>query len=254
MSALSLIRLQPDGAALAAWAARAGVPAFQDDLGYAVHAATKAVFGDLAPKPFAVRMRNRELEVIGYSAASPADVGRVVDLQSHDETASQAIGLHTMVVKPMPTDWRPGERFSFECRVAPIVRSRRVQAGKVVELDVAHHSLVGPGQQPPSRDAAYAAWLAREFERFGAARLRGYAPFAFRLTSTARRTSGDVGRLAVKGLVPDLVARGELEVASADGMVQLLTRGLGRHRSFGYGCLLLAPRGVLYTGRSPADG
>ncbi len=252
MNQLSLIRLRPDGAGLASWATRAGVRAFQDDLGYAVHAASKAVFGDLAPKPFAIRTRDREFEIVGYAAATAAEIRRVAELHGHDEWAAQALGLHTMDVKAVPTDWQAGERFSFECRVAPIVRSRRVEADKVVEVDAAHPALVEPGGKPLTRDEAYAAWLAEELQRFGAAKLTGYQPFSFRMTSSVRRTSASTGRHSVKGVVPDLVARGELEVFSPQGFTDLLARGVGRHRAFGYGCLLLAPRGVLYPGRPRA--
>ena len=44
--------------------------------------------------------------------------------------------------------------------------------------------------------------------------------------------------------MPDLSVRGELQVQDAAAFDGLLARGLGRHRSFGYGCLLIAPAGA----------
>ena len=70
---LSFVKLHPDGAALARWAAAAGVAAFRDDLGYAAHAASKAVFGDLAPKPFALRTMAGRLEMVGYTEACASE-------------------------------------------------------------------------------------------------------------------------------------------------------------------------------------
>lgn len=249
---LSFVKLLPDGAALARWATAAGVAAFRDDLGYAAHAASKAVFGDLAPKPFALRMKEDRLEMVGYTPASAGELARVPSMQTHDNAAARALGIDAMVVKSMPTDWAAGERFSFECRVVPTRRTRQAVSGRYIEVDAAVPEVdPKPGQAPDrDRDAAYGAWLAKELARFSAARLTGFSPFAFRLTATARRTHAQASpgaRRTTKGLVPDLVARGELEVVSPEGFRQALTRGLGRHRAFGYGCLLLAPRGVLHA-------
>jgi CRISPR system Cascade subunit CasE len=263
VAALTLVKLRPDGAALARWAAASGVAAFRDDLGYAAHAASRAVFGDLAPKPFALRLKAGGLEMVGYCAASVDELSRVACLQTHDDAAAHALGVDGMVVKSMPLDWAAGERFSFECRVVPTRRTRQSLSGRYVELDAAIPDS-GPESDSEAafdRDAAYSAWLSRELSRFSAARLTGYSPFAFKLTPTARRTqadqsnhatqrsSGAGARRPARGLVPDLVARGELEVVDPSGFREALRRGLGRHRAFGYGCILLAPRGVLYAAR-----
>ena len=245
---LSLVKLSPDVLALARWAASVGIPAFKDDLGYAAHAASKAVFGDLAPKPFALRAKASRLELIGYTSATVAELGRVASMQTHDEAAALALGVDGMVVKAMPMDWAAGERFSFECKVVPTRRTRTATSGRYVELDVALPEEDSELGVYIDRDAAYSGWLTKELERFSAARLIGFAPFSFELTPTARRTHAERGaRQTARGLVPDLVARGELEVIDPAGFQEALKRGLGRHRAFGYGCLLLAPRGVLYT-------
>jgi CRISPR system Cascade subunit CasE len=264
VKSLSLVKLQPDGAALARWAAASGVAAFKDDLGYAAHAAAKAVFGVLAPKPFALRAKAGGLEMVGYSGASMGELSRVASLQTHDDAAAHALGVDRMVVKPMPIDWAVGERFSFECRVVPTRRTRLAVSGRYVELDAAVPESGSESETDCDRDAAYSAWLSKELARFSAARLTAYSPFAFRLTPTARRThapqgsSGPGARRTARGLVPDLVARGELEVVDPSGFHEALKRGLGRHRAFGYGCLLLAPKGVLYAApavkRRPPDG
>ena len=40
---------------------------------------------------------------------------------------------------------------------------------------------------------------------------------------------------------PDAVMRGILTITDAEAFFNLLTRGVGRHRAFGYGMLLLRP-------------
>ena len=154
-----------------------------------------------------------------------------------------------MVAKAMPTQWREGERLSFEVRVAPVVRSRSARPDAIVEVDAAYHASLA-GEAPGDREQAYGRWLQRELARGGAAALQGWRSHAFGLTRVARRAqaeAGVVGRSLSQGLLPDLTVRGELTVGDGAAFAALLARGLGRHRAFGYGCLLLAPAGVLHS-------
>ena len=252
---LSLLRLTPDLALLSRWATSTQQRALQMDLGYALHAATQATLGSLAPRPFAVRQRQGGRdgvidELVGYVAAAPADLQRAVQLAPADTLAADAIGLDTLAVRAMPTQWRSGERLSFEARVAPLVRSRTARAGAVVEMDAAYHPSLAD-ERLGDRDTAYGAWLARELQRGGAATLSAWSTHRFQLTPIARRSQardGRAGRNLAQGLLPDLTVRGELAVADSSTFAALLARGLGRHRAFGYGCVLLAPAGALHPG------
>jgi CRISPR system Cascade subunit CasE len=251
---LTLLRLTPDLHRLSRWAATTRQTALQVDLGYALHAATQATLGALAPRPFVVRQREHQAsvvpvhELVGYVAATQAELERAAQLPPPDPLAAAAVGLQTLDARTMPAQWRNGERLSFEARVAPLVRSRTARAGAVVEIDAAHHRSLA-GDTPGDREAAYGAWLARELQRGGAATLASWATLRFQLTPIARRSQtrdGMTGRNLSKGLVPDLTVRGELLVVDGAAFNALLARGLGRHRAFGYGCLLLAPAGVLH--------
>lgn len=248
---LHLLRLMPDMAALARWVAATGQRALEQDTGYALHAALCAAFGHAAPKPFALLERPGSLQLIGYSrqpaellerALSQADIS--------DPGAAAALGLsqpQSAVIRPLPSNWRAGEQLSFEVRVAPVVRSRRQAGGGYPEVDVAFHpefatSVLG------DREAAHRAWLARELGRAGAASLVSARALSFRLSPIARRhaeAGGQrSGRKTQSGLLPDLTVRGQLQVKDPAAFDALLARGLGRHRSFGFGCLLLAPPGA----------
>lgn len=256
MTGLTLLRLQPDMARLARWAQRGGLRQVAADPGYALHAATRAALGDLAPKPFALRQRAGLAELVGYTAASVDQLARACALDAHDPDAASALRLHDHVAKPMPADWRVAERFSFEVRVAPVVRSRSQTPGSYVEIDAAYHPdyAAVPGDRP----AAHAAWLRAQLGRQGAADLLSHETVSFQLTDTVRRTQvsldgreapvGKRGRGARSGLLPDLTVRGELQVADAASFAALLARGLGRHRTFGFGCLLLAAPGAFHRG------
>ena len=255
MTELSFLRLQPEMARLSRWARGSGLRDAAADLGYAVHAATRAALGDLAPKPFALRQRAGATELVGYVAASVDHLTRACALDAHDPEASAALGLHGAIAKPMPTDWRVGERFSFEVRAAPIVRSRAATPGRYVEIDAAFH----PDYASPCGDRAtgYGAWLRVQLGRNGGAELVTHETVSFQLADMVRRTQaagnankgdGDANgnRHSRRGLLPDLTVRGELRVIDGPAFASLLARGLGRHRSFGFGCLLLAPPGAFH--------
>jgi len=247
-SPLLMLRLLPDMQRLARWAAAARQQALRDDAGYALHAALKATLGAAAPKPFALLERPGSLQLIGYTCATPAEIDRAIGLAPvSDHMASQALGLDRpadIVVKPMPADWRADEVMSFEVRIAPVVRSRQPD-GTYPEVDAAFHSLFTDGTAG-DRGAAYGRWLARELARGGAASLGPWRMLSQQLTPIARRArhAESSGRQTLGGLLPEITARGQLRIDDGDAFHTLLARGLGRHRSFGYGCLLLAPSGA----------
>lgn len=248
---LQLLRLLPDLAALARWVAATGQRALQDDTGYALHAALRASLGELAPKPFALLERPGSLQLIGYSCRSTEALElALAQAQTTDPGAARALGLDqpaNTVIKAMPTRWREGDRMSFEVRVAPVVRSRQQSGGGYPEIDVAFHP-DHAADVGGSREAAHRAWLERELGRGGAASLLAARVLSFRLTPIARRHAQAAGRRSGRstqqGLLPDLCVRGQLQLNDPVAFNALLARGLGRHRSFGYGCLLLAPPGA----------
>lgn len=248
---LQLLRLVPDMAALARWVAATRQRALQDDTGYALHAALRATLGELAPKPFALLERPGSLQLIGYSRRSPEALAMAIaQAPTTDPGAAAALGLAeggSALIKPMPAAWRAGERLSFEVRVAPVVRSRQQPGGGYPEVDAAFHPDYAAAAGG-DREAAHRAWLARELARGGAAALQVARALSFRLAPMARRyaqPASPVGRRPTQqGLLPDLVVRGQLQVGDPAAFDALLARGLGRHRSFGFGCLLLAPPGA----------
>lgn len=234
---LTLVRLRPDLAALARWARHAEVPLTPDDPGYALHVALRAVLGALAPQPWLLRSRAGGVELLGYSAAAPEELQDAAGLPAADDLAGQALRADGLEARAMPQTWRAGAQLSFETRVRPVGRCS--EGGR--ELDFAVMRLAQ--LEAVDREAAYEAWLVREFSRSGAVELIGCHLTKFRRVRSARRTQGPQRTVAwIEG--PDVLMRGELRIADPEAVPAFLSRGLGRHRAFGFGCLLLAPRGV----------
>jgi CRISPR system Cascade subunit CasE len=234
---LTLVRLLPDLVALARWARQAEVPLTADDPGYALHVALRAVLGALAPQPWLLRSRAGRLELLGYSAAASEELQDAARLPSADDLAGQALGARRLQARAMPQAWRAGAQLSFETRVRPVGRCSRDR--RELDYAVLRHSQT----EAVDREAAYHEWLAREFARSGAVELIRCQVTSFRRVRSARRTQGPRRTVAwIEG--PDVFMRGELRIADAEFVLAFLSRGLGRHRAFGFGCLLLAPRGV----------
>ena len=143
--------------------------------------------------------------------------------------------------KPMPTEWTAGKRLGFETRIRPIVRKARGSCRPSAEQDAFQQEAdtYPKGEMPFSREQVYAKWLAGQLERSGGARLELEQT---RLVSFQRaRSFRKRHSRYVEG--PDAVMRGTLTITDPEAFARLLANGIGRHRAYGYGMLLLRPPG-----------
>lgn len=155
--------------------------------------------------------------------------------------------LDGLMSKPMPQDWRTGQRLGFDVRVRPIRRLRRaldgtksaIAPGKEIDAFLLEALREHPGapdgmeKQGRTRQAVYLDWLN---ERFGGAAIldrRACRLARFRRIRVAR------GHRETEG--PDATLHGILRVADPAAFAARLARGIGRHRAYGYGMLLLRP-------------
>lgn len=243
---LTLINLIPDRDAFALWSSRharfnhrsfdGGMP----DTGYAWHGLLRSVFGSATPKPFVDRMALRSNKLLGYVESTP---NALIMNSEIEPLAGRAIGLEGLRATEMPDRWRAGQDLSFEVRVRPVVRTRRqARTGKHDEMDAAVHAALD--DPDITRAQAYRVWMEKELGRDGAATLQEIKTLAFRRTRVVRRNQGE-DRKAVPIEGPDLWVCGHLKIRTPDAFDALLRRGLGRHRAFGFGCLLVGRPGIL---------
>ena len=232
-----LIHLSPDLNRLLPWAQRQGLipDRGQGDLGYAFHAALRAAFADLAPQPFSFRSGQGLLAYTTQAKAMRTAVAvatpEVANMLGLDATP-QSPGL---LIRPFPTTWKVGQLLSFEVRVRPVVRKDDK------ELD----AFLSAAQRMPdvvlSREAVYADWLKRQFGEV--ATLHEVRMTEFSLSTVVRRVAMQVegGRPKRPVQGPDAVFTGNLQVRNDAAFAALVARGIGRHRAFGFGMLLLKP-------------
>ena len=210
------------------------------ELDYLLHSQLYELFGNnLAPKPFAVTSTTGpRLDVLGYSD-EPATT-----LQQHAQAkvlplVYQTVDWDAFASKPMPSHFPVGSRFRFRVRTCPVVRkgrgSQAHKAGAEVDVFLCEVERHGP-EARLDRNTVYADWMRGEMQRLGGAECTDVRVTAFSLSKFLRR---DKERKGFRIERPDVVFEGALEVTDAEAFQRTVRRGIGRHRSFGFGMLLL---------------
>lgn len=234
-----MIDLPLDAARLMRFAHRQGHgQSAGEDFGYAAHAWLAATLGDQAPKPFRLLENRQGLRMLGY-AGQPIEA-----LTEHARIFAEPDALSVCAWadaagKAMPDRWQPGRRLGFELRACPVSRAERERDVYLVAVSRADAA----GTQPPSRPQVYAEWLGRQLTREGAARVapNGIDLIGFQRVRSQRLDHGSGGSRHRSIERPDALFAGELTIDDPDVFGRLLTRGIGRHRAFGFGMLLLRP-------------
>lgn len=233
-----LMRLQPDSVALAAWATRHGVLSPDGDYGYALHGLLSAAFGEQAPRPF--RYMGNKQGLLAYTLENLETLRQHASLATPD--VARALGLDALDARPFPSAWKEGQTLGFEVRARPVVRAKDGRERDAF-LHAADAIPAAEGDGIAQRALIYGDWLAKHFAVDGAAKIIQAQMEEFRLTRVLRKAgTGENGKRkshAVTG--PDAVFKGQLQVGNPDAFARLLARGVGRHRAFGFGMLLLKP-------------
>lgn len=251
---LHMIRADLDVKAFHRWASERGLIARNTfDEGYALHHLLVQSFGcDLAPRPFRViiprpeRGRQRRGIIYGYAKCDAAAL-RDAAMTYACPLQSQVLPAARLCSKPMPTTWSTGQRLGFEVLVRPVVRpkNRRLnpcrskggprQPGAETDVWQWEAEKHPRGEMERSREQVYTAWLAARLAGHGAALEPGTRLASFQRVRTVRKRRAR----ATEG--PHAVLQGTLTITDADAFARLVAHGIGRHRAYGYGMVLLRP-------------
>lgn len=236
---LHLLRLRPNMTQLMRWAAeRKILPLDEGEPDYALHALLSAAFGAFCPQPFMLLRENgKGPTLLAYSPHSGAALA--AQATAADVMVAAAIGLNSLECKPMPERFAIGRTLGFTVRVRPTVRiDREGNRDKVREVDAWLAALRDTAPNgAPARAEIYADWL-RTRLTVGGASAQHLVLESFHLSHVYRRDAGRRLR-CVNG--PVAVFHGRLAVHDPERFAELLARGVGRHRAFGFGMLLLRP-------------
>jgi CRISPR system Cascade subunit CasE len=243
------VPLRPDKLALAA--RRRGIPLRDLDEGYLVHCILREIWQSLAPAPFVLRMSARCLDAWGY-AGVPSDA-LAEHARAFADPALLAIidGLDQISSKEIPL-FHVGRRVGFILRASPVVRLAKdrgpLRAGAEVDAFLARCLDVGPDVEV-SREDVYGDWLVKRFgdPASAGARIQRVRVAAFSRDRIVRRTQGEPGTRNARRLErPDVRFEGEVVVNDGQQFRRYVRRGVGRHRAFGFGALILVPPGTSY--------
>ncbi len=239
---LYLMHTQPAPQRLAAWAARHRLLDKEGDLGYALHALLRAAFGEQASQPF--RYLDAEQGLLAYTRLGATELAQRAALADPDAAAALGLGQTSrhggMSVRSFPTQWAVGHALGFEVRVRPIIREGKT--GR--ERDAFLAAIEKAAGQRLDRSQVYVQWLRDLLARQGGAELIDASMIRYQLLGVTRKSqkgsADDVRRSRLVG-GPDAVLAGQLRVTDPQAFAQLLAQGVGRHRAFGFGLLLLRP-------------
>lgn len=236
-----MIDLPLDAARLMRFAHRQGhALAAGEDFGYAAHAWLAATLHDLAPKPFRLMENRHGLRMLGYTQ-QPVEALIEQARAFAEPDAASVCDWPAAAGKAMPDYWQSGRRLGFELRACPISRAQRERDVYLVAVSRA----VETGTDAPSRPQVYAEWLCSQLRRDGAATVAATAIdlIGFQRIRSQRRghSAGGIKRHTVER--PDALFSGDLAIGDPDAFARLISRGVGRHRAFGFGMLLLRPPG-----------
>lgn len=237
---LHLIEMPLSLSKLHSWAGPRNIGHGLFDEGLVLHHLLDEAFGPAVLQPFRllVAPRARAGTLYAYSAV-PAEELRATAAPVLGPSEAEALSLDAMrsIARPEIT-WRKGLRLGFDLKCRPVVRlasplkGTDTQFPKGAEVD-AFLSETLRNDHARAREEVYLDWLAARLEP-----VANLERDASRLHQFRRVRSRRGGR-RVEG--PEAVIHGTLTVRDPKGFAGLLARGVGRHRSYGYGMLLLRP-------------
>lgn len=241
MKPLFMLELEFDVVALYRFLHTQGLSGREDDteLGYGVHAWLGAAFGDLAPKPWRLLMdKHRPPRILGYASHDASALQqRVVEFA--EPSVLQVCPEPQLMIasRSMPT-WEKGRKLGFQTLVCPI--GRKARSGIEKDLFLIHADSQS-GNDGLSREEIYCDWAKQRFNDYSVTvdymRLAG-----FRLVKQIRQTQSAKGERVLRQIVrPQALLEGELTIEDPNRFARLLRHGVGRHRAFGYGMILLRP-------------
>jgi CRISPR system Cascade subunit CasE len=243
---LNMVRLEVDQRKLFGFAKSRNIPLSASDPGYALHCLFTEVFGPgYSPKPFAGQKATGPLlTVLAYTPFTKEELEKQAQTFSKPEKYAH-IDWNGLAVKPMPSQWLPGSKFAFEVRVCPVERKSNAgqfnrQKGAEMDVFLCH---VWKHGKDMDRGTVYERWASVQIEKTQpgkrpAAKVLEIKTRGFRRVKFIRR---DRDRNANVKERPEAFLTGILEIVDPDAFKDLIRRGLGRHRAFGFGMLLLKP-------------
>jgi CRISPR system Cascade subunit CasE len=268
MTALTMLRVPVDLNALAryaddrSWTKRTRNGHENDagfDEGRALHHVLDEAFGPGALRPFRLLSARDEARgsIYAYTSQTEVEIRDALSAAAQPE-ATRILSLDRLDFREMPAIWTTGRRLGFDVRIRAIVRikgelpnprhpSKPYQPGSELDAFFVEAQRNHPNSRPaivdgeamPSgilaagrtREVVYRDWLAARFGDAAMLDPEHTTMQKFHRTRVARAGGFLEG--------PDAVFHGALTITDPVAFAGLLANGIGRHKAYGYGMLLL---------------
>jgi CRISPR system Cascade subunit CasE len=220
------------------------------DDGYLCHCVMRELWQERAPTPFVIRGSGRTLDVWGYSESDAEALVEHARAFGDPLLLAAITDLDAVASKGMPR-FKAGRRLGFLLRACPVVRLAQATNGHMAgaEIDAFLAQCFAAGKDVAvSREQVYREWIAARVNRpiTTGATLDGVRVAAISRERLVRRTQGNE-RKAMRLERPDVRFEGEVVVVDGGRFHEWLAHGVGRHRAFGFGALMLVPPGTVHA-------
>ncbi|MGB5948195.1 MAG: type I-E CRISPR-associated protein Cas6/Cse3/CasE [Parvibaculum sp.] len=236
-----MLKLPIDERRLYAFAASQGLSGRdQTDEGYILHALLSALFDAAAPKPFSLQRKGQDASLLAY-ASQPWDAFEKAARLYAAPDVYETVRWEAAASKPMPDNFGQDQCLDFFVRILPMSRAGRqhptFRPGAEVDVFLLKAE-ADRAASKPDRETIYENWLNERLARGGAETIA--IETVRRRRSVLLRKRAD-GTRHISTQQPDIDMAGTLIVRDPAAFRACLMRGVGRHRAFGYGMILLKP-------------
>lgn len=218
---------------LARWSAQRGMSANKrPDIRASLHHLLDETFGQSVMKPYRIYKNPKDpsrSSIYGYSKKTRNDLVQMSNMIACPN-ALEVINVEDIRAKAMPANWKSGAILGFDVCTVPV--RRRKGSGKEIDVHVLDlQRLQGaPDSEKPTQAESYLNWLQ---EKFGDAAEVIADTVAYRSTPVATK------RKKTQVKVPETTFMGNMKIKDPDAFAQMLENGIGRHKSYGYGMVML---------------
>ena len=243
MNPLYMLEIEFDIAALYRFLHIQGLLGREDgtELGYEIHAWLSAAFGEFVPKPWRLLIdKHRPPRILGYAPHDANILQQRINEFAEPNVLKVCPKPQLMIASRVMPGWQEGRKLGFQTLVCPV--GRKARSGVEKDLFLIHADSQNNDDAELCRETIYCDWVKKRFNNYqvtvDSVRLTG-----FRLVKQKRQTQSQNKKRIFRRIVrPQALIEGEITIENPNKFNYLLQNGMGRHRAFGYGMILLRPR------------